>query len=84
MAKEFGTQDSRVLDWLLRGQELDPLEAWTQLGVYRLAAVIHRLRKDGYDIGTGEKKVKNRYGEDCAVANYYVVFHTQQTEMFKS
>lgn len=83
MAKsKHGTQDSRVLEWLLEGRELDPLEAWVQLGVYRLAAVVHRLRQDGYDIETGRKKVKNRYGEDCEVANYYVVFHGTQGEMF--
>lgn len=78
---KYGTQDSRVLEWLLMGKELNPLEAWNQLGIYRLSAVIHRLRQDGYDIGTGRKKVKNKYDEDCEVANYYLIFHDAQLEL---
>ena len=80
--RKNGTQDSRVLEWLLEGKELNPLEAWVNLGTYRLAAVIHRLRQDGYDIETGKKKVKNRYDEECEVANYYLIFHGTQGEMF--
>lgn len=66
-------QTSRVLHHLLTHETLDPMTAWNQLGVYRLADVVYKLKKEGWDIQTVRKKVKNRYGEDCSVANYKIV-----------
>lgn len=63
-------QDQRVLDYLQERGQLDPLNSWRELGVYRLAAVIHRLRGEGFNIKSERKDVLNRYDEKCKVANY--------------
>jgi len=64
------TQDRRILKHLHMYNTIDPLRAWQLLGIYRLSAVIHRLRKVGYNIVTERMKVQNQFGESCSVANY--------------
>jgi len=64
------TQDERLLKHLQMYNTIDPLRAWQLLGIYRLSAVIHRLRKVGYNIVTERMKVQNQFGESCIVANY--------------
>ncbi len=44
------TQTDQVMDYLLTGAELTPLEALDKFGCLRLAARIYDLRKDGVDI----------------------------------
>ena len=64
------TQDERLIKYLQLHNTIDPLKAWHMLGIYRLSAVIHRLRKVGYNIVTERMKVQNQFGESCSVANY--------------
>lgn len=64
------THDERLLDYLKDNRNIDPLLAWKELGIYRLAAVIHSLKKKGHNITTERKKVLNRFSENCNVANY--------------
>ena len=68
-----GTQAARLLAVLKSGRSIDPLAAWSELGIYRVADTVHRLRAKGWRIGTGTKHVRNRYGEQCEVANYRLV-----------
>jgi len=63
-------QDKRVYDYLKKNETIDPLQSWVELGVYRLAASIHRLRKLGWNITTERKGVLNQFGEKCNVARY--------------
>jgi len=65
------SQDERVLDYLKVNGSIQPLQAWTELGVYRLAACIFRLRKTT-NITTGNTAVTNQFGEKCRVATYYL------------
>ena len=65
-----GTQAARLLAVLKSGRAIDPLAAWSELGIYRVADTVHRLRKKGWRIDRGTKHVQNRYGEQCAVASY--------------
>lgn len=67
------TQKERLLHYLKINHEIDPLQAWTQLGIYRLSAVVHDLKKDGHNIKTERKQVKNRFGEDCSVGKYVYI-----------
>ena len=46
------TQVQQIQDHLFDGKSITPLEALNQYGCFRLAAVIHRLRKDGISIET--------------------------------
>ena len=63
-------QQERLTEYLEKHGTIDPLKAWTQLGIYRLADGIFKLRKKGYDITTSDKKVKNKFKEVCVVAEY--------------
>lgn len=64
------TQKERLFNWLIEHGEIDPLTAWQELGIYRLGARIHDLKRDGIRIETEKLKVKNRWNESCTVANY--------------
>lgn len=64
------TQKSRLLEHLRTFGRINPLQAWTQLGIYRLAAVVHLLRSDGEEIATEMVEVRNRWGETVTVAEY--------------
>ena len=63
-------QKDRLLNYLQINRKIDPLVSWRTLGIYRLSDAILQLRKDGHNIATTRVKVKNRYGEDCRVAEY--------------
>lgn len=63
-------QKNRVLEYLNNHESLNPLQAWRELGVYRLAAVICELRKDGVPIQTDLRPVINQFDEECRVAYY--------------
>lgn len=65
-------QKQRVLEWLKRHKGITPLEAWVELGIYRLSDVIWKLRKY-YIIDTEEKVIINKFGEECRVAFYVLM-----------
>ena len=44
------TQEANVLHTLKSGRTITPIEALNQFGCFRLAAIIHTLRKDGWNI----------------------------------
>ena len=67
------TQCNRLENWLNEHGEIDPLTAWTELGIYRLGARLFDLRKKGLEIETQKKTVLNRFGEKCTVANYKLI-----------
>lgn len=67
-----GTQSARLLAALLIGKEIDPLAGWLTLGIYRLSDTVFRLRNLGWPVITARLNVKNRFGEECYVANYYL------------
>lgn len=65
--KEF--QAERLYKRLINGP-IDPITAWKELGIYRLAARINELKNRGYSIESKRKKVKNNFGETFSVAEY--------------
>ena len=66
------SQKQRLLAYL-KQQPINPLQAWQQLGIYRLSAVVHLLREDGHEIKTDLVEVKNKYNEVCKVAKYTLI-----------
>ena len=64
------TQNERLLAYLKKGKTINPLESWVELGIYRLSDTIFRLRNEGFNIETEKLTVKNKFGENCTVANY--------------
>ena len=49
---------------------ITPMEAWNELGVYRLAARVADLKEAGHKIVKQTVSVANRFGESCRVARY--------------
>ena len=66
--EEFGTQKANVRAWLLDGRSITPLEALNKFGIFRLAAVVHKLRDEGLDIITEKFQVSPKK----RVAKYYL------------
>lgn len=69
MAKE--SQKQRVIKYIKDFGSITPAEAFTELGAYRLSAIIYDLKhKDGYNIKTEIERGKNRYGDSTCFARY--------------
>ena len=57
------TQCERIIDYMERFGSISPVEAFSDLGVFRLASRIHDLRGQGDDIRAFTRTGKNRFGE---------------------
>jgi hypothetical protein len=64
------TQVERLEKYLQEHKKINPLQSWRNLGIYRLSAVILKLRKRGLSITTKRIDVPNQFGEFCNVAEY--------------
>lgn len=64
------SQKKMVLDYIRGFGSITPLDAFKDLGVTRLAAVIFKLKEDGHDIHTELEHSKNRYGQATRYARY--------------
>ena len=60
----------RVVKYMLDFGSITHNDAYVDLGVARLAAVICNLRKDGYQIITKDEQGTNRYGDKVTYARY--------------
>jgi hypothetical protein len=65
-----GTQRALVLHVLRAGHELTAMSAWKELGVSRLAADVHALRRMGWAIEGRERSVPCRGGRQSRVMVY--------------
>lgn len=63
-------QTERLLEHLKHFGSIQPMQAWTQLGIYRLASRIHDLREDGHAIEKRMVTITNRWGEEVRFAQY--------------
>lgn len=59
------TQKEQVLNYLREHGSITSQEAWKKYDITRLADVVFRLKKDGYDITTFEKRTRKgkRYAQ---------------------
>lgn len=71
------TQTDAVLEWLQTGAGITSLDAFKELGVTRLSAIIFNLRRQGYDIESENVRVRNRFGNVVTVAKYYLKDSTE-------
>lgn len=59
MNRKTRTQNDMILDHLRRHGSITPLQAIALYGVFRLAAVVHRLRGEGFAINTKDRRDPN-------------------------
>lgn len=64
------TQCERVLQYMEDFGTINPLQAFADIGVLRLAARISDLKKDGHKISRKIVTGKNRYGDAVYFAEY--------------
>ncbi len=69
----MGKQQQRVLNYMNEFGSISSLEAFKDLGVTRLSAVIFCLKRKGYNIASKTEACKNRYGEPVRFSRYSVV-----------
>lgn len=67
------THKKAVLQYLKDFGSVISMEAFRDLGITRLAAVIYDLKRDGFDIKSEEVVSKNRYGKVVRFSKYYIV-----------
>jgi len=64
-------QQERLLYWFNNiSKTITPLQSWQSLGIYRLADVVLKLRKKGFQIATAETELNNRFQEPVQFAIY--------------
>lgn len=66
------SQTERLKKYLETNQSINPLQAWTVLGIYRLGARVFDLKESGVNVVKKTVAVKNQFGEDCRVASYSI------------
>ena len=64
------SQKEMVLDYIREFGSITPMDAFKDLGVTRLAAVIFELKDDGHDIHTEREHGNNRFGHATRYARY--------------
>ena len=73
MNDKIRRQGVRVLGYMEQFGDITSLEAFQDLGITRLAAVIFDLKKNGVPIKTERVSSTNRYGEVVNYARYSII-----------
>lgn len=64
------SQCEKIIDYMQKHGGITQLDAYLDIGCWRLASRISDLKKRGYPIKREMIKVQNRYGESVPVAKY--------------
>lgn len=63
-------QKDMVLDYIREFGSITPIDAFKDLGITRLAAVVCRLRREWHDIHKEREHALNRYGQTVRYVRY--------------
>lgn len=64
-------QYQKILQYINDFGSISPMEAFSDLGITKLATRISEMRKDGLEFGQRMEYSKNRYGEKTHYMRYY-------------
>ena len=64
------SQCDKIIAYMRKHGSITQLQAFIDIGCWRLASRINDLKKQGYAIRREMVKVKNRDGEDVPIAKY--------------
>lgn len=70
MANCNPTQAQRVLAYMEEHGSITQFEAFTELGIMRLASRVADLKRIGVPIISETEKVNNKFGETCHIKRY--------------
>lgn len=65
------TQKEMILEWLLLGLPLTPMESIKRFGCTKLSTRVCELVQDGFPISKRWVEVRNRFGKKVKVMQYY-------------
>lgn len=68
--KEHKTHCDRVVEYLNQFGSITSRDAFVDLGITRLSAVVFDLKHKGYNIDTKFESSKNRWGDTTCYARY--------------
>lgn len=64
------SQKSMVLDYITEFGSITPIDAFRDLGITRLSAIVFNLKEEGHDIDKVIETGKNRFGNRTWYARY--------------
>lgn len=64
------SQKSMVLDYMEEFGSITPIDAFRDLGITRLSAIVFNLNEEGHDIDKVIETGKNRFGNRTRYARY--------------
>ena len=64
------SQKQMVLDYIHEFGSITPIDAFRDLGVTRLSAIVFNLKEDGHEIVAVIERGKNRFGNQTRYARY--------------
>jgi len=67
------TQKEASLKYINNFGSISSIEAFSDLGITRLSAIVFNLRKEGYKVASTPEEVLNRYGKKVIFSRYTVV-----------
>lgn len=65
------TQHEKILQYINDFGSISPMEAFTDLGITKLATRISEMRRDGIEFNQRMETSKNRYGEKVHYMRYW-------------
>ena len=76
------TLQERVLDYMEEEGSITSLDAFRELGVTRLAAIIFNLKEKGVPIKTETLYSTNRWGDEVRFARYSLIKEDEIIDLF--
>lgn len=64
------SQKSMVIDYMEEFGSITPIDAFRDLGITRLSAIVFNLKEEGHDIDKVIETGKNRFGNRTRYARY--------------
>ena len=64
------SQHEMILDYINNFGSISPMEAFTDLGITKLATRISEMRQDGHKFSQRMETRKNRFGKTCHYMRY--------------
>lgn len=65
------TQHQRILKYIEDFGSISPIQAFSDLGITKLATRVSELRRKGYPIVSEIESARNRYDEPCHYKRYF-------------
>ena len=64
------TQQERILNYIKMFGSISPIEAFTDLGITKLATRVSEMRKEGIEIAGEMESARNRFGDKVHYMRY--------------